>query len=209
MHALAGQRIEVDRQGRHQGLAFPGAHLGDLALVQGHAADQLDVEVAHAHDALARFTRNGEGFRQQLIEGFTLCQARLELFGLGTQLVVGQGHHLLFERVDRLDSLGHALHFAFVLASKEFLQQWRKHIERIFHILGWRAAWSRPRSRHGCLRRGHSTRIRCRGKRGHVPGSARIRRQPRVPNPLQSFGSESAECPDRSRPGVWQRAAFC
>ncbi|MCY1229082.1 hypothetical protein D9M72_414360 [compost metagenome] len=178
MHALAGQRIQVDRQGTHQGLALTGTHLGDLALVQGHATDELDVKVTHAHDALAGLTRHGEGLRQQLVEGLAFGQTRLELFGLGTQLVIGQGHHLLFERVDGLHHFRHALHFALVLASKEFLQQWRKHIERIFHTLGWRAAWSRPRSRHGYLRRGHSTRIPCRRKREHFPAS--VGRRPDV-----------------------------
>ena len=31
--ALAGQRIEVDREGRHQSLAFAGLHLGDFTAV--------------------------------------------------------------------------------------------------------------------------------------------------------------------------------
>ena len=44
VHALAGQGIQVHRQGRHQGLAFTGAHLSDLALVQHRAADQLDID---------------------------------------------------------------------------------------------------------------------------------------------------------------------
>ena len=53
VHALAGERVQVDRQRRHQRLAFAGAHLGDLALVQRHAADELHVEVAHLQRALA------------------------------------------------------------------------------------------------------------------------------------------------------------
>ena len=46
--ALAGERIEVDRKRCHQRLAFAGLHLGDVALVQHHAADQLHVEMALA-----------------------------------------------------------------------------------------------------------------------------------------------------------------
>ena len=52
MHTLAGQRIQVGRQGRHQGLAFTGAHLGDLALVQGDATEQLLVEMPQADGAV-------------------------------------------------------------------------------------------------------------------------------------------------------------
>ena len=64
----AGQRVQVGRQRRHQRLALAGAHLGDLAVVQHHAADQLHVEMAHAERALARFAHHREGFRQQLVE---------------------------------------------------------------------------------------------------------------------------------------------
>ncbi len=133
MNALAGQRIEVHRQGADEGFTFTGTHFCDLTFVQGHAADQLNVEVAHAHDTLARFTGHREGFRQQLIEGFAFGYAGLELFGLGAQLLVRKGHHLLFEGIDDLYRLEHAFDFTLVLASKKFFQQRRKHIDRIFH----------------------------------------------------------------------------
>ena len=45
--ALAFERIQVDGQGGDERLAFAGLHLGDFAVVQDHAADQLHVEVAH------------------------------------------------------------------------------------------------------------------------------------------------------------------
>ena len=48
VHAVAGQRVEVHRQRTDQGLALTGAHFGDLARVQHHAADHLYVVVAHA-----------------------------------------------------------------------------------------------------------------------------------------------------------------
>ncbi len=68
VHAVAGERVQVGRQRRHQRLALAGAHLGDLAVVQHHAADQLHVEVAHAERALARLAHHGEGLGQQLVE---------------------------------------------------------------------------------------------------------------------------------------------
>jgi hypothetical protein len=49
--ALAHQRVQVQGESRHQGLAFAGPHLGDLAVVEHDAPDQLDVEVAHPQDA--------------------------------------------------------------------------------------------------------------------------------------------------------------
>ena len=68
VHALAAQRVQVGRQRRHEGLALAGAHLGDLALVQGDAADQLHVEVAHLEGAARRLAHHRKGLRQQLIE---------------------------------------------------------------------------------------------------------------------------------------------
>ena len=68
MDALAGERIEIDRKGRDQRLAFAGLHLGDVALVQHHAADQLHVEMALAEGALGRLAHGGEGRHQQVVE---------------------------------------------------------------------------------------------------------------------------------------------
>lgn len=61
VHALAFQRVEVHGQGRDQGLALAGAHLGDLAQVQHHAADQLHVVVAQAQHAARGLAAHGEG----------------------------------------------------------------------------------------------------------------------------------------------------
>ena len=79
VHALAGERVQVGRQRRDQRLAFAGAHLGDLAVVQHHAADQLHVEVAHLQRALAGLAHDGEGFGQQLVERRAVGDALLEL----------------------------------------------------------------------------------------------------------------------------------
>jgi hypothetical protein len=42
-----GQGVEIGRQRGHQGFAFTGFHLGDLPAVQHHAADDLNIIVAH------------------------------------------------------------------------------------------------------------------------------------------------------------------
>ena len=47
MDAFARQGIEEHRKRRHEGLAFTGGHLGDLALMQDDAADQLHVVMDH------------------------------------------------------------------------------------------------------------------------------------------------------------------
>ena len=83
MHALAGQRVQVNAQCRYQGLAFTGTHFGDLAFVQRHAADQLDIEVAHAQYPPGGLTDRGECFGQQIIQRSTVREALAELGGLG------------------------------------------------------------------------------------------------------------------------------
>ncbi len=109
VHALGFQRIEVNRQGGDQRLAFAGLHLGDLALVQDHAALELDVERPLAERALGRLAHRGEGLDQEVVEGFALGETLAEFDGLGAQLLIGQ---LLEFRLERVD-LGHRLVEAF------------------------------------------------------------------------------------------------
>ncbi len=45
VHAFFGQGVEVNRQCGHQRFALAGFHFGDVAFVENHAADQLDIEV--------------------------------------------------------------------------------------------------------------------------------------------------------------------
>ena len=68
VHAAAGERIEIDGKRRDQRLAFAGLHLGDLAFVQDHAADQLHVEMALAERALGGLAHGGEGGNQNVVE---------------------------------------------------------------------------------------------------------------------------------------------
>ena len=48
VRATAEQRVQIERQGRNQGLAFASLHLGNLPLVEHGAAEELAVEVTHA-----------------------------------------------------------------------------------------------------------------------------------------------------------------
>ena len=121
MHALAAQRVEVHRQRGHQGLALTGAHLGDLAVVQHHAADELDVEVAHAVDPFAGFANHRERFGQNAVQRLALANARLEDVGLGSQVGVGQCRHLGFERIDRPNRLRILANEPIVAATEYFL----------------------------------------------------------------------------------------
>ena len=68
VHAAAAERVQHDGERRGQRLALAGLHLGDRAVVQHHPADQLHVEVAHAHRALAGLAHEREALEQQLVE---------------------------------------------------------------------------------------------------------------------------------------------
>ena len=70
VHALAAERVEVDRQRRHEGLAFAGLHLGDPAEVQRRPAHQLHVVVPladHPHARASRVTANASTSRSSSV----------------------------------------------------------------------------------------------------------------------------------------------
>src|SRR5690606_40535830 len=56
MHALASERIQVQRERGDQRLTLAGLHLGDLALVENDAGHELDVVVPLPQRALGRLT---------------------------------------------------------------------------------------------------------------------------------------------------------
>ncbi len=101
--ALAGQRVEIDGQRRDQRLAFAGLHLGDHAAMEDDAAEQLDVEMALAEDALRRFAHRCEGVDQDIVERLPGGDACLQRAGAGAQLVVRHRGERRLRRVDGVD----------------------------------------------------------------------------------------------------------
>ncbi len=68
MDAAAGHRVEDRGQRRDEGLALAGPHLGDLALVEDGAADELDVEVAHPERPLHGLADHREDLGEDVVE---------------------------------------------------------------------------------------------------------------------------------------------
>ncbi len=104
MDALAAQRIQIGRQRRHQGLAFTGAHFGNIAVVQHHAADQLHVEWPHAERTVCCFAHYGESLGQQLLQRFAIRHPALEFLGPGAQARIVERLDALLQCIDLLDS---------------------------------------------------------------------------------------------------------
>ena len=102
--AAAGKRVQVDGKRGDQRLAFAGLHLGNLAFVQHHAANELDVEVALAERALAGLAYRGEGRNQNVVEGGAFGELLLELLRPRAQRLVGERLEVFFQRVDRFDA---------------------------------------------------------------------------------------------------------
>jgi len=102
--ALAGQRVEIDRKGRDQRLAFAGLHLGDIALMQDHAADQLHVEMPLAEGTFGRLAHGGEGRHQKVVEGLAVGERLPEFRGARFQRLVRQGRDFGLKGVDGVDT---------------------------------------------------------------------------------------------------------
>ena len=88
--AVAGEPVEVHRHRGDERLALAGLHLGDVAVVEHDAADQLDVEGTHAERALGRLARDRERLEEQVVERLAVLVPLPELGGLGAQLFVAQ-----------------------------------------------------------------------------------------------------------------------
>ena len=120
MHALAGERVEIDGERGDERLAFAGLHFGDPAVIQHHAADQLHVEMALADRTLGGFAHRGEGLGDQIVEGSAGAHPGAEVVGAGAQRLVGECRDLGLERVDLRDDGPVFLELAVVGRTEDF-----------------------------------------------------------------------------------------
>ena len=129
--ALAFERVQVGGQRRDERLAFAGLHLGDLAAVQHHAADELDVEVPHVQHAAAGLADDGERLGQQVVERLAVGDALR-----GTRRSCARScssRQRLDRRLERVDlrrrSGADRLQFAFVLGADDFGEEGIEHVQ--------------------------------------------------------------------------------
>ena len=123
VHALAGDRVEVHREGRRQGLALTGLHLGDVAEVESCAAHDLHVVGALAERALGRFAHRGEGLGHELVERLARRVPRSQFGGLAAQFLVGELRVVLFEGVHGLHDLLQPAEDASFAGAEQFLER--------------------------------------------------------------------------------------
>jgi hypothetical protein len=79
VRAAAGERVQVEREGGHEGLALTGLQLCNAAVVRHHPTDKLHVVVPLAQGALARLTDYCESLRQDHVQHVVQRLARLVL----------------------------------------------------------------------------------------------------------------------------------
>ena len=98
--AVAGQRVQVDRQGGDERLALTGLHLGDVAQVQRRTAHQLHLVVELTEGAAGGLAHDRERLGQQVVERLAVAVALLERVGERAQFGVGQIDVVVLERLD-------------------------------------------------------------------------------------------------------------
>ena len=118
--AFAFEGVEIGGESGDQRFAFAGLHLGDLALMQNGAADQLNVEVPHVQHAAPCLANDRKGFGHHVVERLPIRHALFELCGLRPELVVRQRLDGRLEGVHRGHDRAKPLQFAFVLGSDDF-----------------------------------------------------------------------------------------
>ena len=102
--ALAEQPLKVGGEKTDEGFALTGLHLGDVALVQGRTAHDLNVEVTLAEYSPGRLTHRREGLRKQPVQVLAVVETLTEVGGLSRQLVVAHGDVVLLDAVDLADN---------------------------------------------------------------------------------------------------------
>ena len=98
--AIALEGVQVHGQGRDEGFAFTGLHLGDPAEMQRGTAHELDVEVALADGALGRLADDRERLHQEVVQVLAVGQPLPELDRLVGELLVGEGFELWLQSID-------------------------------------------------------------------------------------------------------------
>ena len=114
VHPATDERVQVDGGDSGEGLALASSHLRYLAVVERHAAHQLDIEGPLLDATPGHFAGHGERFGEEVLEILVLGEAGAELRGLASQRFVIERGHVIGEAVDLRHRLAEALDLFFV-----------------------------------------------------------------------------------------------
>ena len=101
MNAFTGKRVQINGQGRDERFTFAGLHLGDVALMQDHTADQLHIEMPLTERTPGRLADCRECRHHDVVERRTIFQLLTEGLGTAAQLLIGELFDFRLEGVDR------------------------------------------------------------------------------------------------------------
>ena len=137
LDVLPGERVQVERQRRHERLAFARLHLGDVAAVQDYAADELYVERNHVPgkgvpadlrrspaQMAAGVLHERERLGEDVVERLALRDTVLELLGHARIVLVREilGLVFLLDAINLTDDRPELFQLPIVLRSKQKLQ---------------------------------------------------------------------------------------
>src|SRR3546814_16876270 len=91
--------------------------------MQGNGAQQLHVEMTHPENPLAALADHGKRLGQQIVQRSAIDVALTKLCGFCSQLLIGQGRHAGFKRIDLRHLLAILLKDAVVTTTNELFSQ--------------------------------------------------------------------------------------
>ena len=95
--------------------------------MENDAADQLDIEMAHAEGPLGSLPHDGKGLGQEIVKRLFAFKALSELVGLGPQVLVRQAGDAAFQGVYIVNQHLDALELALVRGAENLLQDRSDH----------------------------------------------------------------------------------
>lgn len=127
MNTTTSKGVEIHGERRDQRLALTGLHLGNTPLVQHHAADQLNVEMAHLQCATGGLTHQRKGFRQEIIKRLARTNPLAQTRCLRLEVCVRHGLDAIFECGNALDLLAKTANQTIVATAKNLACDCAKH----------------------------------------------------------------------------------
>ena len=100
MDILACKAVQIGWKGCNKGFTLTGFHFRNIPLVKEDSSNHLDIENAQTKCSLAYFSCQGKGFREQIIQRFTVSGPCFKFLGLLNDFRFGKLFVLTFQTID-------------------------------------------------------------------------------------------------------------